>query len=152
MEKQALPTTGEFSRGRVLIVDDDLSMARSIDRALFRAGYQTQLAQDGLHAGLMLGTFKPHVVTLDILMQGMSGIGVLRFIRSAEQCRTSRVLVISASGPAQLQAALNAGADDVLTKPFPNEALLEKVSRLMKLHTIAPHNQPFAVAMFEEKC
>lgn len=106
------------AQARVLIVDDDIQMGRAIQRVLDRGGYTTALAHDGVQAGVTLGTFQPHVVTLDIMMQGMSGIGVLRFIRSAEQFRATRVLVISASGDAQLQGALSAGADDVLMKPF----------------------------------
>jgi CheY-like chemotaxis protein len=117
---------------RVLIVDDDTHMARAVRRVLDRAGYVTALAHDGLQAGLMLASFNPHVVTLDILMQGMSGIGVLKFVRNADRFRSPRVLVLSASNGKQLQDAVSAGADDVLTKPFENETLLERVARLAR--------------------
>ena len=119
----------ETSR-RVLIVEDDRGMARAIQRALQRAGFETEVAVDGFSAGALFGTFKPAVATVDLQIPGMSGLEVLKFVRSKEDLKGTKVLIVSASPPDDLDAALFSGADDVLEKPFSSKILVEKVCRL----------------------
>jgi excisionase family DNA binding protein len=115
---------------RVLIVEDDAAMAAAIQRTLKRAGFETRVASDGFRAGTLLGTFLPGVMTLDLRMPGIPGIDVLKFVRLAERLKDIRILIVSAMPRKELDEALAAGADDVLEKPFKNQDLVEKVSRL----------------------
>ena len=115
---------------RVLIVEDDPAMAAAIQRTLKRAGFETRVASDGFRAGTLLGTFLPGVMTLDLRMPGIPGIDVLKFVRLAERLKDIRILIVSAMPRKELDEALAAGADDVLEKPFKNQELVEKVSRL----------------------
>ena len=119
----------QFSR-RVLIVDDDLSMAKSIQRVLREGGYETQIASDGFIAGSMLESFGPAVMTLDLRMPGMSGLEVVRFIKSQERFSHVKILIVSALQQQKIDEAIAAGADDFLSKPFENEALLSKIKTL----------------------
>ena len=73
-----IPAVFQEKNKRVLIVDDDDAMAKAIRRVLKRKGYETLIAPDGFSAGAMLGTFIPHVVTLDLSMPGISGREVLK--------------------------------------------------------------------------
>ena len=67
-------------------------------------------------------------MTLDLKMPGLGGIDVLNLVKSRDDLRKVRILVVSG---ADTEEALKAGADDVLLKPFEEEALLEKASRLL---------------------
>jgi len=123
---QDLATTAD----RALVVDDDLLVAKLIERSLKGIGFQVQVAEDGFRAGALMGTFLPSLMTLDLDMPGIGGIEVLQFVRSAGPFRHTKVLVVSAMPADQLDRALDAGADDVLPKPFAPEDLVEKAKAL----------------------
>lgn len=125
----AVPSELQGNNPRVLIVDDDESMAGAIQRALKQAGFETVIATDGFLAGTLLGTFNPTVITLDLQMETLSGIEVLKYIRNVKQS-SIRILVVSAMPKVSLQKALEAGADDILEKPFKNQELLDKIKEL----------------------
>jgi two-component system, OmpR family, response regulator VicR len=116
---------------KVLVVDDEAHMARSIRRVLRREEYDVKIASDGFRAGTYLGTFAPSVVTLDLQMPGLSGFDVLSFIRQTSGLEKVRILVVSGLDEQRLKQTLSAGADDYLAKPFRNEDLVAKVNSLM---------------------
>lgn len=118
---------------RVLIVDDDPSMARSIQRVLRPAGYETLIASDGFQAGSLLHSFSPALMTLDLRMPGLDGFGVLQFLRDGSPRPSLRVLVISGESDDCLRKAREKGAHDTLAKPFSNEGLRAAVQRLLPL-------------------
>ena len=132
-----LPVPPEFRPNgrRVLVVDDESYMARSIRRVLKGEGFDVKIANDGFRAGTYLGTFAPALVTLDLQMPGLTGFDVLSFIRETEELRSVRILVVSGMDEASLNVALAEGADAVLQKPFDNSALLQKVHELLPLQT-----------------
>jgi len=125
---------GENNR-RVLIIDDEAAVARSIARILRSAGYETEAAMDGFQGGSMLVKFQPALVTLDLRMPGISGYDVLKFIRSTPETAHIKVVVLSALDQQALQRALDEGADAVLSKPFDNQALTDVVERLLPVAT-----------------
>ena len=101
---------------RVLVVDDDLSIRRFLEIAMRARGYTVAEAADGQAALSAELSFRPDLVILDLGLPDMDGIQVLRRIR--DHARVS-VLVLSARNQeAEKVAALEAGADDYLTKPF----------------------------------
>ena len=112
---------------RVLIVEDDLSMARAIQRVLRGAGFLTAFASNGYLVGTLLHTFRPALMTLDLRMPWIDGLEVLRSLRKAPPPSPLKVIVVSGEDSARLNDALQAGADGVLAKPFANEELLEVV-------------------------
>ena len=125
-----VPEELQPSEAKVLIVEDDKRMAQSMKRVLARRGFQTMVALDGFLAGALATTFRPGVMTLDLKMPGLGGLEVLKGIRGNPDLAGIKILVVSAMPQEQLEAALAAGADDVLEKPFANADLAAKVAGL----------------------
>lgn len=135
LKRNGMPIPPEFvqpeANNRVLVTDDDANMARAIARALGRAGYETRIANDGLQAGILLESFKPGLMTLDLMMPGLSGFQVLEFIRDESLQDGLKILVVSALAESELKRAVDCGADDYLMKPFENAMLLEQAQALL---------------------
>ncbi|MFP4417996.1 MAG: response regulator [Chitinispirillaceae bacterium] len=131
MESDKKKSSGFFLNSRrVLIVDDDARMARSIQRTLVRHGYTTDIAFDCYSALTRVEEFQPAVITLDLVLPGMGGADFIRFIRNRMEYNSLKILTISARLQDELEQARKAGADDILEKPFLNEMLVEKVGAL----------------------
>lgn len=113
---------GESTPG-VLIVDDEMPVAKSIQRVARRAGYNTFVATGGFQAGIMLSEHNPRLMTLDLSMPGMDGFSVLQFTREQQRYKRLKIIVISALDEMSLERALDMGADAVLPKPFSNHDL-----------------------------
>lgn len=94
-----------------------------------RAGFETEIAMDGFSAGALMQVFAPSVMTLDLMMPGLGGFEVLKFMR--ERSTDTRILVISGMPSQQLKKALDEGADDTMAKPYDNEELIEKINQLL---------------------
>ncbi len=131
LEKNGFEIPIEFSkRNRVLIVDDELPMANAIQRVLKRNQIDTAIALDGFQAGTLIPIFSPTIVTLDLNMPSMDGFEVIKFIKNNESLHKIKILIISALEKQTLKKAIQLGADDFLQKPFENDLLLEKITRL----------------------
>ncbi len=105
---------------RVLVVDDN-AMSRELAHDLLEdAGYDVRDAATTQEAITALSDFSPHVVLLDWHLKGATGGDVLKAIREPAAAAPSvRVLVVTADIRLELrEAALTAGADDVITKPY----------------------------------
>ena len=116
---------------RILIVDDEVPMASAIQRVLRNAGYETEIAYDGFQAGMLLSSFKPALMTLDLSMPHMNGFEVLEYMKYKEQFQNVKVLVISALNDQQLDKAKNAGANACVSKPFQKKHLIEEVEKIL---------------------
>jgi two-component system, OmpR family, response regulator VicR len=116
---------------RVLIVDDDLFLAKAIQRTLILKKYETEIAEDGFIAGMLLERFKPSVMTLDLSMPGIGGIEVIKYIRNNPLYSHVGILVVSARPKKELELALQYGADDAIGKPFENNVLVDKIETLL---------------------
>lgn len=127
----AIAQPSGVTANHVLIVDDEPSFAKSIQRVLKKAGYSCSMAHDGFQAGTLLAAERPAVVTLDLNMPGMRGEDVVRFIRNNPDYQDIKILIISASPDDELQAAITLGANACLEKPFYNDIFLDRVRELM---------------------
>jgi DNA-binding response OmpR family regulator len=119
---------------RILVVDDDSSMARAAQRVLRQAGYETVTAGDGLVARSLVYGFKPQLVVLDLCMPNVDGIALTTLLRELAEATPSlacRLLIVSGAAQDRLELALQLGAHDVLPKPFDNDELLRRVARLL---------------------
>lgn len=133
LRRHELPFPPEFSvlSSRVLIVEDSPSFAAAMRRTLDRQGLEVEVASDGFRAGVLLSTFRPAAVTLDLHLPGMSGLSVLEFLKGSPRFQDVRVLVISGESDAAILRAMQAGADDYLHKPFPTTTLVQKIRALL---------------------
>jgi len=116
---------------KVLVIEDEELMAKSIVRALKRAGYRVEVAVNGIEAGIQLERFKPDLITLDLQMPGMGGFEVLEALRANAAYAQIKVVVVSAATKVKLLEVMELGVDDVLEKPFESEDLVEKLSALL---------------------
>jgi excisionase family DNA binding protein len=117
----------------ILIVDDELPVAKSIQRVARRAGFDSYIATGGFQAGIMLSQYEPKVMTLDLSMPGMDGYSVIDFTRDQEKYKSLKIVVISALDEASLERALEIGADATLQKPFSNHDLTMVLEQFMSV-------------------
>jgi two-component system KDP operon response regulator KdpE len=119
-----------MSAGRVLIVDDEEAIRRSLARALSVRNYQVQEAADGPDAVASAASAEPDLIVLDLNLPTMDGLAVCREIRARSAVP---ILVLSVrEEEADKVAALDLGADDYLTKPFGIDELLARVRALLR--------------------
>jgi two-component system KDP operon response regulator KdpE len=101
---------------RVLVVDDEAEVRNAVRRGLELMGYSIETAADGAEGVSKVETWRPDVVLLDLAMPRMGGLRALQAIRAWS---TLPIIVLSVMGEeADKVRALEAGADDYLTKPF----------------------------------
>ena len=112
---------------RILVVDDTAANVRVLEAVLGPEGYEVLSAASGSDALEAVAAREPDVVLLDILMPGMDGHEVCRRLRAEPATQALPVLMITAGGEQQKVAALEAGADDFITKPFDRAELLARV-------------------------
>ncbi|PYK09002.1 MAG: DNA-binding response regulator, partial [Verrucomicrobia bacterium] len=122
---------------RVLVVEDDVRLARQIASALTEAGHDPIIVHDGEHA-LDKTTETPFdLIVLDIILPGIDGFGVLQNLRS--QHVASRVLMLTARGEVKDRVTgLQLGADDYLPKPFAMRELVARVNALGRRYPEEP--------------
>jgi len=105
-----------FDRGRILIIDDEPAVRTALRALVAGWGFEVGVAESGWVALEAAANERPDLVVLDLVMPGMHGVDVCRRLR--EWSRVP-ILVLSARGEeAQKVAALEAGADDYVIKPF----------------------------------
>jgi two-component system response regulator MprA len=116
---------------RILVVDDDDAVRRSLARALVRDGYQVAVAADGAAALESLAAGRHDAIVLDILMPEPNGLEVCRQVRSRGD-RTPILMLTARDLVADRVAGLDAGADDYLAKPFALEELRARIRALLR--------------------
>ena len=122
---------GDVGGGRVLVVDDDPAIRRSLARGLRLAGFTVALAEGGRPALVHVRRGPTDVVVLDISMPDLSGIQVCRALR--EDGNDVPVLMLSALDETTDRiAGLQAGGDDYLVKPFALQELVLRLEALLR--------------------
>ena len=137
MKKQGIPIPEEefgSERKRLLIVDDDEIIVETIVQALEEEEYDYEIisASDGFEAGLQVNHFKPHLVILDIMMPDIKGYEVCRKIKSDEQTKDTKIIVLSAYlDEEKFKKMKEYGADLCFSKPLPLPQLKAEVAKLL---------------------
>ncbi|MFN0151033.1 MAG: two-component system response regulator [bacterium] len=119
---------------RVMVVDDEPFILRSLVYVLKKEGYDVTSAEDGNDALVTIRQSKPEVLFLDVMMPKMDGFELCRIIKSDADLRDIYVILLTAKGQAKdRECAVQAGADEYITKPFRPSLVIEKVRSLLAL-------------------
>ena len=126
----------------VLVVDDEPQIARALRVALSSRGYEVQTAGNGETALDLLASAAPDVVLLDLGLPGIDGVEVVRRLRGWSKVP---VIVVSVrESQSDKVAALDAGADDYLTKPFGMDELLARIRAALRRAGAPEHGDALA--------
>jgi two-component system, OmpR family, KDP operon response regulator KdpE len=110
---------------RVLVVDDEPQARRLLRESLVARGFEVREARSGEEALDLLGAYSPGVILLDLRMPGTGGLETCRAIRGGSD---ALIIVVSATQSTHSKVqALDAGADDYVTKPFDLEELVARI-------------------------
>ena len=119
-----------MSKGKVLIVEDEMDLLDLLDFNLTRNGFVTSGALDGLDAMAKVDSFDPDIVVLDLMLPKRSGWDICKAIK--ERGKSIPVIMTTAKCmPEDRVTGFEAGADDYMTKPFDVKELVIRINGLL---------------------
>ena len=134
------------AKQRILIVDDEPQITRVLRRSLTTHGYEVRVASDGESALQTFGDWSPDLVVTDLSMPNMDGLHLCRNLRVISQLP---IIVLSVRGEERTKVqALDAGADDYVTKPFGMDELLARIRAALR-RAPDPKQDVVAASVFE---
>ena len=119
-----------MSKGKILVVEDEVSLARFIELELKHEGYQVFVAYDGRNGYDMFYEVEPDIVLLDLMLPQLSGLEVCRRIR--KNSKTPIIMLTAKSETMDKVVGLDNGADDYITKPFAIEELFARMRAALR--------------------
>jgi DNA-binding response OmpR family regulator len=122
----------EPTRGSILVVDDEPTIAEVVARYLTRAGYETRTAGDGPSAVSAATLRRPDLVVLDIMLPGFDGLEVMRRIHEDADERVPVILLTAKGEESDRLIGLRQGADDYVVKPFSPLELVARVDAVLR--------------------
>jgi two-component system, OmpR family, response regulator len=127
----AVPLRGDGSPARLLVVDDEESLADLLVEALSFQGYEVTAARTGTEALTAVEEARPDLVILDVNMPGLDGFGVADRMRASGD-ETPIIFLTARTAPDDLRDGFGSGGDDYLMKPFRLEELSLRVSAVLR--------------------
>jgi two-component system KDP operon response regulator KdpE len=142
-------TTVRVTKGNILVVDDEPQITRVLKTTLSSQGYGTRTACDGDEALQLMKDWNPDLIITDLRMPNMDGLDLCRQVRQKSRVP---IIVLSVKGEERTKvAALDAGADDYVMKPFSIDELLARVRANLRRAAAAeeePESQAIAIGDF----
>jgi two-component system response regulator ResD len=130
------------TRGSVLVVDDEATIAEVVSRYLERAGYDVRTVGDGPGALEQIHDSSPDLVVLDLMLPGIDGLEVMRRIRDRDADRTAIILLTARGEESDRIVGLSLGADDYVVKPFSPAELVARVDAVLRRVDTTPDHGP----------
>jgi len=127
---------------RILIADDNQPNCELLEAYLAEIDCDVAIAVDGQDTIQKVGSFRPDVILLDVMMPKLSGFEVCRKLKDDPQ--TSRIMILMVTALNELgdiERAVQAGTDDFLSKPVNKIELLKRVENMLKLKDIRDENE-----------
>lgn len=118
--------------GRVLVVDDNKVIRQLIKVNLELEGFEVVTANDGAECLDVVHHVRPDVITLDVVMPRLDGLGAAAQLRADPRTRHLPLAIVSACTQQEVEAGLTAGVDAFLAKPFEPAELVRVVHRLIE--------------------
>jgi two-component system response regulator ResD len=128
------------ARGRVLVVDDERTIAEVVAKYLERAGYDTRQAHAGPQAFSSARSWRPDLIVLDVMLPGFDGLEVMRRLQDAADDRVAHgrapvILLTARAEESDRIVGLRRGADDYVVKPFSPAELVARVDAVLRRTT-----------------
>jgi len=120
---------------RILVVEDELKVARFLKKGLEAEGHEVEIAADGKTGEKYARSENYDLILLDVLLPKKDGFDVLRDLRK-DEIRTPILMLTARSATEDIISGLDQGADDYLTKPFAFNELLARIRSIMRRSTI----------------
>jgi len=118
---------------RILIVDDEPFILKSLSFVLTKEGFRIETATNGLEAMEKIRREKPDIVFLDIMMPKMNGMEVCRWIRDDPLLRNIYVIILTAKGQEMdRERGFSIGADEYMTKPFSPSSVVQRIKEILQ--------------------
>ena len=123
-----------MDRFKVLVVDDEPFICRSLSFVLRKENYEVFEARNGEEALTFIRENQPDLVFMDVMMPKMNGFDVTRAVKSDEALKSTKIILLTAKGQdADRATGVEAGADDYMTKPFSPTKILERARAALGL-------------------
>ena len=133
-----------MSKGKILVVDDEIYIVHILDFSLGMEGYEVITALDGEQALERMKAERPDLVVLDIMMPKLDGYEVCKAIKSNPTTKQTPVILLSAKGRnVDQKLGFDVCADDYITKPFSPRKLVERINQLLG-QTVTERQTPSA--------
>ena len=123
---------------KILIAEDEESLAMLIDYNLIKNGYKTKIVKDGDFVLSECETFFPDLILLDWMLPNISGIELCRRLRTKKKYNNVPIIMITAMGEESDKIrGLEAGADDYITKPFSFPELIARIQAVLRRSNVS---------------
>jgi CheY-like chemotaxis protein len=117
---------------KILVVDDDVTVTQLLKMLLSVAGHQPTTINDSNEALEMMAQLHPDLITLDLMMPGLTGFELCELLHNDPRFDTIPILIVSARDDTEsMEKAYQAGASGYITKPFGVETLIQKIAELI---------------------
>jgi len=122
-----------MKKGKVLIADDEPNILAIVRFLIEQAGYEVKTAPNAEAVQTLLPHFRPDVLILDVMMPGLNGYELAKWIRRQAEYQGLRILFLTAKGtPANRFEGYDSGGEVYLTKPFDNQELLDTLNEIIE--------------------
>jgi DNA-binding response OmpR family regulator len=116
---------------KILIVDDDVTITELMKVLMSMEGHQPTAVNDSTKAVDVASSVNPDLITLDLMMPGLTGFELCEILHHDPRFANTPIMIVSARDDAESkQKAIEAGANDYLTKPFGVDDLMQKIRQL----------------------